>query len=280
MTRSTIVFSGGVPSPFRNRFLQRSRYRLKISSAYRRTRRENPKTTTGRRAPWTTGTLSFMEADQDRTAVIFVGGDPVDASISLPVPPNALLIAADSGLHQAILLGLQVDVVVGDMDSVEPSALEATVALGARVERHPTDKDATDLELALDYSARAGCNRIVVIGATGGRLDHFLANALLLAAGPHGDIEIEWWAGAAHVSVVRPDRPLHYETSMGDVISLIAVGGTAGGVRTKGLRWALTGRTLEPGSTLGVSNEATDSAVAVSIESGVLLVVRHGVEDT
>ena len=93
-----------------------------------------------------------------------------------------MVVAADSGVAHALALGLAVDVAVGDFDSLDPRVLEAVEAAGTRVERHPAAKDATDLELAIDVAVGLGAARIVVLGGHGGRLDHFLANALVLAA--------------------------------------------------------------------------------------------------
>lgn len=211
----------------------------------------------------------------ESTAIVFAGGDLVDADRLPQLPDAALLIAADGGLAQADHLGLRVDVVVGDLDSADPAALEAAVAAGAVIERHPENKDATDLELALDRAMHRGCRRVVVVGGLGGRIDHLLANALLLGATPDEGPVVEWWADAARVSTVRPGRPLHSKATEGDAVSLIPVGGPATEVTTMGLRWPLAGDTLEPGSTRGVSNEATATRFTVATGGGVLLVVHH-----
>jgi len=75
--------------------------------------------------------------------------------------------------------------------------------------------------------------------------------------------------------MVRPGRPLDSAAAASDVVSLIPVGGPATEVTTMGLRWPLAGETLEPGSTRGVSNEATTTRFTVSAGGGVLLVVHH-----
>ena len=69
------------------------------------------------------------------------------------------MIAADSGLDHATALGFAVDLVVGDLDSADPAAVDAAVAAGAAVERHPEAKDATDLELALARRAATADTR-------------------------------------------------------------------------------------------------------------------------
>ena len=115
-----------------------------------------------------------------RTAFIFCGGGP--ARLPIDVPDDALVIAADVGLAEANRLGVAVDLLVGDLDSVDPVDLEAFEGAGGEVRRHPEDKDATDLELAITDAIVAGAGRLVVVGGDRGRLDHLLANAVLLAS--------------------------------------------------------------------------------------------------
>jgi len=210
----------------------------------------------------------------DSTAVILAGGDLVSPDIRRVVPEHALVIAADSGLTQARPLGLTVDVVVGDLDSVDPIDLAAAEAAGAEVVRHPVDKDHTDLELALLTAADRGASRAVVIGGSGGRLDHFLANALVLASPEHTPLVIEAYVGAARLAVARPATPVEIVGRPGDLCSLLALGGRASGVSTRGLRFALDGEALHPGSTRGVSNEMTATRAAVTVETGTVLVVQ------
>ena len=219
--------------------------------------------------------MDGMSPTAQQTAVVFAGGEAFDVGLLPLLPPDALFIAADSGLHNAERLGVSVDVVVGDMDSVDPEALEAATAAGAAIDRHTRDKDATDLELALAFATSRRCLRIIVIGGAGGRLDHFLANALLLTSPDLAGIAVEWWTGLAHISIVRPGWPVRRESRTGDVISLVAIPGTVDGVRTSGLRWALEGATLESGSTRGISNEATGAQFSVSISDGVLLAIHY-----
>ena len=93
----------------------------------------------------------------DLRAIVLTDGDPVAPPI--PLPTDATVIAADGGLRLSPILGLRVDVVVGDMDSVSAAELAAAEQAGARIERHPTDKDATDLELASTPPSPAGPSR-------------------------------------------------------------------------------------------------------------------------
>jgi thiamine pyrophosphokinase len=211
------------------------------------------------------------------TVVVVTGGDPVALEHLAIVPAGALVIAADSGIEHAHALGLTVDVALGDFDSVAPDALQRAVDGGAVVERHPEAKDATDLELALDAALLRGAERILVLGGHGGRLDHLLANAAVLASDRFVDVEVVAQMGEAVVTVIR--RAATLAGTPGDLVSLLAVGGAATGVTTDGLRYPLTDDTLEPGSTRGVSNVLLGSSAAVRLAAGVLLAVQPGPPD-
>ncbi|HVR32124.1 MAG TPA: thiamine diphosphokinase [Acidimicrobiia bacterium] len=204
------------------------------------------------------------------TVLVVTGGDRVPAEATSGLLPADFVVAADSGLDHAELLGIRPDVVVGDFDSVSVEALER---FDGPVERHPVAKDATDLELALRLAIARQPDRIVVIGGHGGRLDHFLANALVLTTVPAA-IDVEWRAGGATIHVVRSRTEV--EGSAGATISLVPVGGDVHGVTTRGLRWPLTDATLTSGSTLGVSNEFAERTAQIEVDTGTLLVVVPG----
>ncbi len=204
-------------------------------------------------------------------AIVLSNGDPVAAS--LPLPDDALVIAADGGLSLAAPLGLRVDVVVGDLDSASTEDLATT---DARIERYPAGKDATDLELALDAAIASGATEITVVGGVGGRLDHLLANALLLASERYGRIPIRWLTGTETAAVADRNRPATVTGAVGDRVSLIPIGGPAREVTTTGLHWPLTGEDLPAGSTRGISNEMTETTATVTLTAGTLLVVQEG----
>lgn len=209
-----------------------------------------------------------------RTVVAVAGGDPVPSHVAHVLPAGVDVIAADSGLTVALALGLTVDLVVGDLDSVEPRALARARAAGVEVERHPADKDRTDLALALDAAVARGADRIVVVGGHGGRLDHGLANALLLAAPAYADVDVVAHMGDATVHVVRSSATL--SGTRGELVSLLPVHGPARGVTTHGLLYPLEDEDLPIGSSRGVSNEFAQPEVRVDVAAGVLLAVQPG----
>ena len=186
-----------------------------------------------------------------RTAVIVIGGGGIDPRVVAHLPADRMVIAADSGLDHAMELRLEVDLLVGDLDSVSEPALAEAGARGTPVERHRPDKDATDTELALVAAVECGCTHLVGVGGPrpdDSRLDHELGVLLAFAAPALADREVELWWGAAHVLT---------------------------GVTTTGLRYPLRAEPLTPGSGRGISNEVDATApVSIHLEAGTLLVIH------
>lgn len=201
------------------------------------------------------------------TVIIFAGGDPVPVGLIDELPDADLVVAADSGLEVADSLGYRVDTIVGDLDSVE-----GPLPSSAEVIRHPIDKDATDLELALELGALSEPFRLVLVGAEGGRYDHEVGAAATLASPRWAGVpEIDWVRSDATVHVVRGTRRL--QADIGQLISLIPMHGPAGGVTTSGLSWPLDGATLAAGSSRGMSNRFVATEAVVRVGAGVVLAV-------
>ncbi|MCZ7529059.1 MAG: thiamine diphosphokinase [Acidimicrobiia bacterium] len=206
-----------------------------------------------------------------RTAIVCTGPADVVAPKRRSLPEHDFVVAADSGLDLAKRLGLHVDVAVGDFDSADAASVEEAEDAGATIERHPADKDATDLELALDAALARNARRIVVLGGDGGRPDHALANLLLLGASRYAHVDIEAHTDSARVFVVTHHLELPAEP--GALVSLLPIGDGAHGVHTSGLQFPLNGDVLESGSTRGVSNVITRRPATVDVSAGALLAV-------
>lgn len=202
------------------------------------------------------------------TVLIFAGGDLRVDLLAEELPEADFVVAADSGYDMAVAAGLRVDVLVGDMDSIQATDIPGHVI----VEKYPTDKDATDLEIALGRVTAEKPARVVVVGGSGGRVDHEIAAAALISADAWSLIEeIDWVTHRGWSHVIRGRREIHGD--VGALISLIPMGGPAGGVSTRGLRWNLQGAVLEHGTTHGVSNRFAAPIADILVEAGCLLAV-------
>ena len=204
-------------------------------------------------------------------ALILTGG-PLPLELG-PLPDAEMVIAADEGIDNARQLGMPVDLLVGDLDS----ASDGSEAFAGSVQRHPVDKDQTDLELALAAALAAGMKSVTVVGTMAGRVDHALGNLLLLTAERWQALRIDARIDSARAWVVR-DRVV-VDGAPDELLSLMAIGGPATGVSTSGLAWPLDSALLESGPGLGLSNRMTGPTAKLSVQQGVLLVIAPGRED-
>lgn len=206
--------------------------------------------------------------------VVFAGGDPTPAAVTAALPAGAYVVAADSGAAHAHAAGIGVDLLVGDLDSIDLALLADLESRGTRVERYPAAKDRTDLALALDAALALEPVGITVVGGHGGRLDHLIANVALLCSDDYAAVAVDARMGDATVTVVRGRRELR--GPFGDLVSLVAFGGAAAGVSTEGLLFPLAGASLRPGSSWGVSNQLVASPATVEVRSGCVAAIQPG----
>jgi thiamine pyrophosphokinase len=206
-------------------------------------------------------------------AIVVAGGDAAleDAA---QLTGTDLVIAADSGAAWLDAVGRQPDLVIGDMDSIPPDLLKRLAAQGVTIEPHPPDKEASDAELAVARAVAMGASEIVILGGFGGqRLDHELANLLLLAEGWSG-AELRLVRGATSARAIQGRGRLELEGAAGDLVTLLPLAGDARGVRTHGLRYPLEGEALHLGRSRGLSNLITEAPASVSLDGGILLVIE------
>lgn len=213
-------------------------------------------------------------------AIVVTGGDPPDPRVVQRLAPADHVVGADSGFDHAIALGLDVDLLVGDLDSISPSGRELAEARGVDIVEVSPDKDLTDTELALTIAVTRGASSITLVTGGGDRLDHLLG---VMAALAHDELmhlhRIDAWIGRDHLVVVRPDRPVALDLAPDSLVSLLPMAGAAHGVRASGLRWPLDGETLRADRARGVSNRTVESTVSIAVDSGTLAVIVPGALD-
>ena len=211
---------------------------------------------------------------------VLVASGQADAADARWLDGADQVVAVDGGTAWLASLGRRPDWVIGDLDSADPSLIAALEADGVPIERHAAAKDASDTELAVSAALAAGADELVILGALAGpRLDHQLANLMLLA-----DPEL---ARARDLRIVRGRtlvRAMHgpgsmaIEAEIGGLVTLLPVGGDAQGVRTAGLRYPLAGETLSFGRSRGLSNVVDEVPASASLERGTLLVIESAEE--
>jgi thiamine pyrophosphokinase len=205
--------------------------------------------------------------------LIFANGDLPDINkVRALLRADDFSICADGGTRHALALGLQPNLVIGDMDSIQKDQWQQLEQAGVSVELYPRDKNETDLELAINRAVEFQPSEIIIIAALGGRLDQTLGNIALLTDVQLLTFDVRLDDGAEEIFFCRKQAQVHGRS--GDIVSLIPWGNSVHGIQTQGLRWALESETLYPEKTRGISNELIGTTATVKISSGDLLIIH------
>ncbi|MGD0276177.1 MAG: thiamine diphosphokinase [Syntrophales bacterium] len=187
--------------------------------------------------------------------------------------PPAVIICADGGTRHAKALGLNPDMIVGDLDSIDPEVERHFRQRGVSFLKHPKKKDETDAELALEQAFKLAPDKICIFGGLGLRLDHTLANLFLLLQGLRRGIPLrlvdEW------CEVFLVERTAVIEGEPGQTVSFFPFVGEASGINLDGFEYPLQGAMLMPDKPYGISNRLTGKYGTVSVETGVLLAIHY-----
>lgn len=191
------------------------------------------------------------------------------------------VVCADSGLDSAYQLGLPVHYAMGDFDSVSKEILasyQSEERQGIRTEfmPYPPEKDATDTHIVLDWVVKKHPEEIVILGATGKRLDHFLANVHILMQPLLQGIPTYLVDKYNKLYMIDHEYLLKKEELPGKYISLIPFTQRVTGVCLKGFKYGLENAVLTAGDSLGISNELMEGEESASIilKEGILIVVE------
>ncbi len=218
----------------------------------------------------------MSQDDLQRAAVIITGGSPLLPGAVLDLPVGAFLIAADSGLDHAIAAGLRPDLVVGDLDSVSSAGVAWARSHHVPIEVYPQDKDVTDTQLALGAAWSRQVDHIVLLSGGGDRLDHSISAITALGHPSLAQCRVEARWGTAQIHMLHAPGFWELDISAGDTFSLLALHGVCERLTMGGAKWPLTDATIEPGSSLGVSNVAAAQSVSIALGAGVLtMIIPH-----
>jgi thiamine pyrophosphokinase len=191
------------------------------------------------------------------------------------------MIAVDRGMEFFHRNGLTPDLIVGDFDSVSSKVLDfyRGSTETQMITLNPI-KDDTDTEFAIHKAIEKGATTITLLGATGSRLDHVLANMELLGITfrhDRGDgTRVEMDIIDSHNRIYMTDQSIELkkDRQFGKYVSLIPVTMEVKGLTLIGFKYPLYNHTLKKFTSLGISNEITESVAAIAFKEGILLVIE------
>lgn len=188
---------------------------------------------------------------------------------------NTCLIAADRGVEFFMGTDLEPDVAVGDFDSLSAEGAKYMETLKhTEIRRLKPEKDDSDTQSAANYAIKQGTERIMILGATGNRIDHLMANFGLLMLGKTKQVQIVLVDAYNYMSLIESGMILKKEEQFGKYVSFFPIEGEVTGLTLKGFKYPLNSYTLKvEDSGLTVSNEISDPEAEVTFETGKLLMI-------
>ena len=188
---------------------------------------------------------------------------------------NTCLIAADRGVEFFMGTDLEPDVAVGDFDSLSAEGAKYMETLKhTEIRRLKPEKDDSDTQSAANYAIEQGTERIMILGATGNRIDHLMANFGLLMLGKIKQVQSVLVDAYNYMSLIESGMILKKEEQFGKYVSFFPIEGEVTGLTLKGFKYPLNSYTLKvEDSGLTVSNEISDPEAEVTFETGKLLMI-------
>lgn len=206
---------------------------------------------------------------------LIVAGGNIKESFALPYMEEHSFdyrIAVDRGLDFFYQVNETPDCIVGDLDSANALAVEYYRGQkSVRLEKLNPMKNETDTEHAIGLAIELGASEIVILGGTGGRLDHFLGNVGILGIGLERGVEISLVDEYNRIRLINKKTVISQKEQYGRYISLIPFFGEAEGVTLTGMKYPLINGKLHEFHTLGISNEIVEEYGIVDVKKGNLI---------
>jgi thiamine pyrophosphokinase len=228
--------------------------------------------------------LSYAFADQqemtmtssENKILIITGGRVDDAFLSERVLQEqyTMIIAADHGLAASDRLNLPLDFIVGDFDSVPEGLLKKYREVSTPIKTFPKEKDKTDTQIAIELALMHNAAAIDIIGATGSRLDHVLANIHLLMLPMQLRISACLLDKNNKIYLRSESFTIAKNGQFGDYVSLLPFTDQVKGLTLRGFKYPLNHIVLTSGSSLGISNEIKEEEARIEFTEGILLVIE------
>jgi thiamine pyrophosphokinase len=189
---------------------------------------------------------------------------------------NVVWVGVDRGVFNLLQNSIKPVIAFGDFDSISKEEMAFIESIGTEIKRFKPEKDETDMELALNWALAQNPKMIRIFGATGGRLDHLLANIQLLVPPLKENKEIEINLIDRH-NIVFLKGPGKYKINKlkeKKYVSFVPLTLTVSNLTLKGFKYPLENRHISLGSTLCISNELISDNGTFSFSDGILIVIR------
>lgn len=206
-----------------------------------------------------------------RVLIVSGGSPPSRMLLTKEANKANLIIAADSGGEVLYKYSILPNIILGDFDSIDKEVLAFYKSRENDIYIYPPEKNFTDTELAFEKAVEAKAKEIVILGATGSRLDHVLGNLGLLYRGLSKGVRTTIKDNNNTIFLVN--KPTQLKGSIGQTISFQGFRETVENFYIKNAKYELNNYKLNFGEPLTVSNEFTSEYMTIEFQSGYVLVL-------
>ncbi len=181
--------------------------------------------------------------------------------------PNAKWVGVDRGVFLLLKAGIIPVKAFGDFDSLSDDERRWVDDKEMELSVYPCEKDETDMEIGLNWVLKQKPDQVILLGATGGRLDHLFMNAHLILLGVRKGISIYIQDRWNKFTIWGPGT-YRVNRSSYSYVSLIPLTNEVIGLTLKGFRYPLDNATIKQGSSLSLSNEIIEEYGIISFSQG------------
>ena len=205
------------------------------------------------------------------SAIILGSGNNINPQLFFLEKINIeYVICADGGLNKAESLNIVPNIIIGDFDSVNQKTLKRYIDKNIEIIKYSSEKNYTDMELAIDYAVEKGFKDIILIGASGTRLDHTAANIILIEKYYKQAINIKIIDNNNLIQIVANNMTIPFRENY--YVSIIPLSERIEGLTLEGFKYPLDNVIVERGSTLCISNEICENSGVIKLNKGSALV--------
>ena len=210
--------------------------------------------------------------------IVIVSGGKLEESVCLPIlegQKEGYIIGVDRGLEFLYQHQIMPDYIVGDFDSVKKEVVDYyREETHAGIREYNPVKDASDTEIAIRLAMTLGGTDLVILGATGGRIDHLWANVQCLQIALDAGADARIMDSHNQIRLIDKDITLKKSEAFGPYFSLFPLEMPVDELSIKGAKYPLQNHFLKPSDSLCVSNEFEEDEVTISFVYGKLILME------
>lgn len=223
--------------------------------------------------------IGLKQLENESFAILVCAGLPPSKTLlehTLSSVKKTKLYCADGGARYLKGTTIIPDVIIGDMDSLEQSLIESYLNQGTEVITYPPEKDFSDTELALNHLIEEGEKKILLLGATGGRLDHYFANLMLMANYGRQGVTLSFIDDSNFISYLA--KGCYEVIQESGYLSFFALSDEGMRLSLSGVKYPLYEHLVPFGASLCLSNEfISDAKVRLNSGDGVMILSEERV---